>query len=316
MLNLTTIDDQARGVYKILSKYGYTSDPTEVSRRIAVLHNGLVHEDEFLYVLGWFGRIRLAHKLEQTTVPPKAGLEFGIPDLFMIVDVEGSHKPYFVEIKTTKKTELAWPKKYYQSLVNYSHQTGIPVLIAWKWTSFDLWALNRLEDFHQENPSSKYRLSLDRAYKRNLMSPLLGDFAVWLPDDFALVIEQRKTKKLENGWETFVENVYISGSNGRRVTLDNNLLAVLHSLGIDEVIEETDNYIYLKLVPSPNRSLFVQTMPIRLNERLTEKQVHWQKLISESNFPIEYDSLLRSLTDGINNGGVEGILFTTPNYDS
>jgi len=319
MINLRSVDDQARALQKVLSQYGYVCDPVLVSERVAVLHDGLVHEDEFLYVLSWSKNVAFAHKLDQATVLSKEKNKYRIPDLLMVVNEQGLRQSYLVEIKTTKKEELIWSKNYYYGLLNYSKQIGMQMLVAWKWTSLDIWTLVKLEDFKQANPTASFRLDLKTAYKRSLMSSLLGDFWVFLSDRFSLVLKQKKIKKIQKDdgwvWEAVVEDVYFTGRDGKPAPINEGVLAILYSLDVVEQMDEDENYLYFKLIPSPNLGLCVQTVPIRLNQRSARDQVHWLGLISEGKFPIEYDQLLTSLMEAIESKSIDQILFQAPNYD-
>jgi Holliday junction resolvase len=315
MIILRNADDQARALQKALSELGYSVEPELVSKRVVEMHGGLVQEDEFLYTLNWLKNVVLAHKIEQFPIPADAKRSFTIPDLFLVVNVNGQQQPYFVEIKTSQEDKIKWRPSYYEGLQNYSALTGVPVLVAWKWRSFDIWTLVRLEDFEQREPGANFKLDLNIAHKRNLMSSLLGDFLVDLPEQFALVMKQRKIKEgIEDGkkvWETIVERVYFQGRDGIEVELKNNgVFAVFHCLGVEDIVEEDDTHLYYKIYPSPNHGLFAQTIPVRLTEHLASEPVNWLERIRNQEFPVQYDKLLEELTAGIEEGLVDHIIYT------
>ncbi|GAB2690830.1 hypothetical protein GCM10027037_12540 [Mucilaginibacter koreensis] len=317
---LRNTDDQARALQKALSELGYDVDPDLVSKRVVDMHVGLVQEDEFLYTLNWLKNVVLAHKLEQFPIPPDAKSTFTIPDLFLVVNENGQQQPYFVEIKTTQEDKIKWRPSYYEGLLNYSALTGTPVLVAWKWRSFDIWTLVRLEDFTQREAGANFKLDLNTAHKRNLMSSLLGDFVVNLPEHFALVMKQRKIKEEvmegKKAWETIVEAVYFQGRDGREVDLNNSgVFAVFHCLNVADTVEEDETHLYYKIFPSPNHGLFAQTIPLRLSEHFAKGPVNWLERIRNQEFPVRYEVLLEELILGIEEGLIDHIVYTKINPD-
>jgi len=151
------------------------------------------------------------------------------------------------------------------------------------------------------------------------MSQLFGDFVIWIPEQFTFVIKQKKIREInedgQRGWETVVEDVYFLGREGKPAALSDGALAVLHSLNVDEITEEDDDYLYFKIVPWPEQGLFAQTIPIRLTEQKNNQQVDWQDFIENRKFPITYEKLLFDLSSGIESGVIDHIAYLKPGYD-
>jgi len=320
MLLLNTPDDQARAIQKLLNEMGWNTDPHLIRQRILELNNGLVQEDEFIYILNWMKNVELIHKLEQFQIPPSAKKQFTIPDLFIVRNQEGERQAFYIEIKTSKKDSLKWTEKYYQGLKNYSIVTGIPILVAWKWKKFDIWTLFRLEDFEQTEPGGSYKIDLSTAHKRSLLSDFFRDYYMVLPDETALIIKHRKVEKktTEDGefWETIIESIYWTDRNGNAVNMHNNgIMALFFCLQVEDTISEDDNYLYYKFTPSPNKSCFAQSIPILLTEAFAEHQVNWLEKIQNQEFPVSYNTLLADLTKACEDGTLDYIFFTKPNYN-
>ncbi len=146
-------DDKARTIQKVKAQLGWEGDIESFIKRVHDLDKGLVNEDEFLYLLGWAGKCKLFHKLDQSIIPPDSKENYTIPDLLTAFDREGKVTPYLIEVKTSKKDSLSWSEKYYQGLKNYSSLTGIPILVAWKWSQFGIWMLFDINHF-KKGPSN------------------------------------------------------------------------------------------------------------------------------------------------------------------
>jgi hypothetical protein len=104
------------------------------------------------YTLNWLKNVVLAHKLEQLPISCRCQNRICDPGHFLVVRENGEDRPCFIEIKTSKDDRISWRESYYQGLLNYSNLIGIPILVAWKWRSFDIWTLGRLKDFKQKFP--------------------------------------------------------------------------------------------------------------------------------------------------------------------
>jgi Holliday junction resolvase len=317
---LKTPDDQARALQNIFNELGFDIDPELVQKRLLELHKGLVQEDEFIYILNWLKNVSLVHKLDQFHIPPDSKLDFTIPDIFIIAKTEEGTKPLYIEIKTSKDHSLSWTEKYYNGFKNYSDITGIPLLIAWKWNRFETWTIFKLEDFKQKVLGGNYKIDLETAHKRNLISTLFEDYLIALPDNVALVIKHEKIKMhpIPEGeqWETVIQEVYWLDRHGNQADFKNNgIMALFFILPLEEIVEQDEHFIYYKWIPSPNKSLYAQSVPIRLAEVFSETPVNWLKKIRNQEFQVSYNGFLADLTQAIEEGTLQNIFFIKPNYE-
>ncbi|HZY39678.1 MAG TPA: hypothetical protein VFE53_23645 [Mucilaginibacter sp.] len=320
MLLLRTPDNQARILQQLFNDLGWDADPELVRKRLLDLNNGLVQEDELIYLLNWLKNVYLIHKLEQFHVPPSSKLDFSIPDILIIANTDVGKKPYYIEIKTSKDHALSWTEKYYNGFKNYSEATGIPVLVAWKWTKFETWTIFKLEDFQQKTPGGNYKIDLNTAHKRNLISELFGDYFIVLPDNVALIIKHQKIKMhpIPEGeqWETVIEGIYWVDRDGNPVDFKNNgIMALFFILPLEEVVEQDEHFIYYKWRPLPNKTLWAQSVPVRLAEIFSDAPVNWLEKIRNQDFQVGYDGFLADLTAAIQEGTLQNIFFFNPNYN-
>ncbi|MDB5129796.1 hypothetical protein [Mucilaginibacter sp.] len=316
---LSKPDDQARALQKIFTELGWDADPQFIRQRIHELDNGLVQEDEFIFILNWLKNVELIHKLEQFQIPVTAKKDFSVPDVLVVVNINGQKKPYYIEIKTSKEDALSWSEKYYNGFKKYSEITGIPVLVAWKWKKFDIWALFRLEDMQQLQPGRNYKIDLGTAHKRNLMSEFFRDYFISLPDKTSFVIRHKKEKMTPTAdgelWDTTIDAAYWTDRDGNEVYVHNHgIMALFFCLQVQESIEQDEKYLYYTVTPAPNKNIFAQAIPIMLNEAFAEKRINWlEKIQQQENF-IGYDDLLSDFNNAFKEGTLNYIFFSKPNY--
>jgi Holliday junction resolvase len=311
------LDDKARKIREAITQLGWDIEITALIERVKQFDSGLVHEDEFFYILNWSNKCSLIHKLDQFQPPPQTQKkEYIIPDLHVIFDVNGVKKPYYIEVKTSKDNHLNWTEKYYQGLQNYSEINQIPILIAWKWKTFDIWTLFELKHFKKS--ITNYKIDLETAHIENLMSKLVGDYMVFPYENFGFHIKFKKLRVVkkednETSFDVVIDSIYCSGDSGIETKeIDKGILALLFSLPLEEKVEETDSHLIYSFVPSPNKSSFAQVIPTRLTQAFAKTDVNWMQLIREKNFPISYDSLLDSLKAGIDKKVIRNIIFYVP----
>jgi Holliday junction resolvase len=312
-----TLDEMARRIQEIASKFGWRSDINKLVQRVKQWNDGLIHEDEFIYLLNWSGQCKLAHKLDQVYIPPASKKKHTIPDLFVSFK---NGQSYFIEIKTTaENNKLSWKEDYYNGLINYSKLFGIPVLVAWKWRSFDIWTLFELSHFKKK--VSNYKIGFEEAHIRNLMSTLVGDYVIFPYEHIGLHFKFKKVsvKEQEDNsttWNVISERIYFTGKNNKEVeATDSGLFFFLLSFPMDEQTEETDTHIIQSFIPSPNKSAFAQSVPIRLSRALSDGEIDWIGKIKKQEFPIKYDTLYRSLQKGISDEIIERVIRVEPKSD-
>ncbi|MCJ7449785.1 MAG: hypothetical protein MUO72_19080 [Bacteroidales bacterium] len=317
MTQIVNLDDKARKIREAINQLGWDIEISSLIERVKQIDAGLVQEDEFFYILNWSNKCSLIHRLDQFQPPAQTPIkEFIIPDFHVVFNIKGEKKPYYIEVKTTKDNHLNWTEKYYQGLLNYSEINKIPILIAWKWKTFDIWTLFELKHF--KKLTSNYKMDIETAHIENLMSQLVGDYLVFPYENFGLHIKFKKLgifekKDNETIYNAVFDSIYCSGESGIKVKdIDKGILALLFSLTLEEKVEETDSHIIYSFIPSPNKSSFAQVIPTRLTQAFAETGVNWMHLIRDKNFPINYDSLLDSLKAGIEKKIIRNIIFYVP----
>lgn len=308
------LDDKARILQKLTTDLGWNIDYSTLLTRINQLDKGLIQEDEFIYFLNWSKKFKLIHKLDQNQIPISSKDDFRSPDLLVIQNENGIDKPYLIEIKTTEKKQLSWSEKYYNSLVNYSIALNIPLLVAWKWKTFDLWTLFEISDF--EKPSKNYKIDIAKAHKKSLLSKLAGDYIIFGYEGFSLTFKYKKTEiiyEAEKEKEYKVDSFYYIGEDKKQIQSNNPAyIPLILSQFPDETTEMDDDYIYTKYQPK-NNSFFAQALIINLTKGLSiGSHIDWIKLAKENKYPLEYDEYLKLLISGHKEKIIEQIFFTDP----
>lgn len=310
------LDDKARTIQEIANRLGWNSDISSLVDRVKQMDNGLVQEDEFVYILNWSDKCSLIHKLDQFHIPPTAKKKYSIPDLFVVFNNKGKETSYFIEIKTCKDNKLSWTEKYYEGLINYSKATGVPILVAWKWRSFDIWTLFELKHFQKS--VSNYKIGFEKAHTENLMSKLAGDFFIIPYDDIGLHFKFKKDKIIESKenetvWQTVCESIYITGNEKKEIKdIDSGVFSFLFSMPMKDTITQTDAHIIYSFIPSPNKSAYAQSIPIRLAQAFADNEVNWLTKIKNQEFSIKYDKLLDTLTKAIDKEVIRNIFHLKP----
>ncbi len=312
------LDDKARAIQEVGNHFEWKDIPSIINR-VKQLDKGLISEDEFIYILNWSKKCKLIHKLDQFIIPPNAKKNFMIPDLFVIFEHEGRDYPCFIEIKTSKENKLSWTEQFYNGYLNYSKVTEIPILVAWKWSSFDLWTLFNLEHF--EKSVSNYKIDFSKAHRENRLSKLAGDFLVAPYKEFAFTIRYKKDRmeKQEGNkklWQTTIESVFVTGLNGKEVSnISPGIFSMLFSFDLEDQVNETEEYIEQIFIPSPNSSCFAQSIPVRYMKAFGGDEINWLSKIKDQKFLIDYDKFLEDMKQGVDDEVVEYILFMIPNSE-
>jgi Holliday junction resolvase len=316
------MEDKARIIQEVVNQFGWKYDISQLIERVNQLDKGLLQEDEFIYIIKWLGRCKFIHKLDQLHIPSSSKSIYTIPDILVEVETPQGPKVFLIEIKTSQSDKLSWTKRYYEGLQNYSNLLNLPILIAWKWDTFGIWTLFELKHFSK--PHLNYKISFETAAKESLLSTLFGDFIVIPDENFGLNIQMKKIKKisekqndkgnLEIGWETVIDEVYYSGRDNSKVTeFPKAIFALLTSFTTDEIVVETEKHISNKFVPHPNKMKYAQMIPTTLLRAFSqEDSVNWLQCSVENKEPIAYQELLDGVSNNVDNGLIQYILFTQP----
>lgn len=314
------MDDKARLIQQAVSELGWTADITLLTQRIQQINGGLVQEDEFIYILNWTGKCSLIHKIDQFQMPLDSKGEYTIPDLFVLFNLNGIIKPFFIEIKTTEKNRLSWTEKYFRGLVNYGVKAGIPVLIAWKWKSFDIWTLFDINHF-TKGPSN-FKISVSKAHQENLMSEYAGDYAIIINSDNLLVFKFKKEnivnrRKESTTWQAVLVSIYMEDKAGQQININNELFKYFLSLQTEQLkVEETNEYIFQKFRMTSEIS-FAQHVPVRLKKNSDEHEVNWIEKVKTKEYSIDYNELLKAVQAGCHEGSIKEVFTLKPstNFD-
>ena len=311
------IDNKARAIQEVANELGWNSDVDSLIERVKQIDNGLISEDEFIYLLNWLPNCILVNKLDQSAFPNSESEKYGVPDLLAVFEIDGKKEQYLIEVKTSRKAKLSWTEKYVNKLKAYSELVGIPILIAWKCheMQFTDWVLVSLEDFSK--PNKTYKLNYIDALKQSRLSKYTKDYTVTLPDNFSFELSLRKDKHVKTEadgeiWDVFLESLKITGRQNQDIgKFSPGLFALFMSLGFKEELEENKTHIIRKWKPY-NVIMPIHRVVLIWGKINSQEEASWIERIQNSNYPISYDSLFQDLSKSIDLGLVNHILFTIP----
>jgi Holliday junction resolvase len=210
-------------ITQVLKELRSSDDPRKLAERIKQIDLGFTAEDELQAILVWLGRCSVCHKLENVAFVSKGKAQVGVPDVLAVFDVVNSNFCTVIEIKTSIKSTLHWSAKYVEGFLRYQEITGIPVLIAWKHPQLGIWTINDIAVF--ERTQNAYKLTLERAFKENLMGILAGDVCYQLVDGVGLHITYQKEKLIEKEvssgtetWQVRITDAYFTDGKGIKYT--------------------------------------------------------------------------------------------------
>ncbi|MFZ1007755.1 MAG: hypothetical protein WAN65_13015 [Candidatus Sulfotelmatobacter sp.] len=184
--NVDKSDQAAFEVAKLLYGEGLIhSSADSLSERIRGIHKGLSKETEFAAIVSWLGNCQAIFKVDTdpATIRAESGLK--APDFIAFPVVNGVPVPVLIEVKGRDRGQLNWSEKYLSSLVRFAELVELPLLIAWNWKG--LWLL--VEHSHFEKNVTAFRLTLEKAFKEDLMSLLFKDFRITLNPNFQFFID-------------------------------------------------------------------------------------------------------------------------------
>jgi Holliday junction resolvase len=313
-------DDKARIIQAVANDLGWGDDIPNLINRVKQMDKGLISEDEFTFFLNWSKKCKLIHKLDQYIIPQSAKSEFTIPDLFVIFNQNGVDYPCYIEVKTSKENRLSWTKKVYEGYLNYSKATGMPVLVAWKWSTFDIWTLFNIEDF--EINVTNYKIGFEQAHKKNLLSKLAGDFLIIPHEEFSFSIKYKKIilekqGKNETVWKTIVESFVFKGFEGKEISrFSSGLFSLLFSFQLEKEVKETETHVEETFIPNTTPSCFAQSVLIRMVNNFEIGEVNWLTKIKEQKFLIDYDKFVKDMKQAIQDDLIRYIFYTFPESES
>ncbi len=217
------ISDSAYLVREAIARLGNNENPDKIAAEVRRLEIGLPLEDEFQVICQWFSQCNFIHKLDQNDPINQKTEEFQVPDLLASFTVKGKIVPVLIEVKTKQKQRLKFKESYFQRLVKYSENLGIPLLIAFKWQN--LWCLFDASEMQLRETSRSIGF-LD-AMKFNLMGVLVGDFSFSVHKGFGLHLEADKkdlisvqedeAERVED-WNLQISRFYYTNKEGDEVS--------------------------------------------------------------------------------------------------
>lgn len=316
------IDSSARLIHEAIQQLGWNTDSTSLVDRVKRLDLGLPAEDEFAFLLSWFGKCSLVHKLNQKQFPPISRRSYQVPDLFACFKTNAGLKPVLIEIKVSKKKKLSWKVDYVRKLKEYSSLIGLPVLIAWKFHR--IWSLVEIECFVKAR--TNYHLSFETAMKHNLMSFLAGDFVYIMKPNVGLhfilkkerLVEEKilDTSSREEQWLARVEEAYFTNSEGRKSPkLPSGLWPLfISSEPISQNQVESDRIYQSFIITEDSGMQFAHAaLPVLINFSMdNDEKIHWRKHLEDHKYPVDFSLFSEAAKKGIEEGFVRYILYQQP----
>lgn len=280
--------------YKIYQGYGGVSldlDPEKIRNKLHQLNRGLPVESEFAALTLWSGRCKYIHKLDRDTLPNDC--KYKIPDFLCFIEIDGRTVPFLVEVKTSRNQFRSFGKKYCLALQAFADKLGLPVLIAYKFTSLDppWWVLFELKKMITPNGTGK--VNILEVMRHDLLSRLLGNFSFQILQGAALAIRISKEKVERNDSGSIVsmvgkiEDVYWETPEGKRCEWV-SLLDVLFMLTQDDVkVEEYQSHVIQKFYKVGNDAAFAYwALPLAFSRSkyFTNDPIPWERMIREHGF--------------------------------
>lgn len=318
------IDPTARMLFEALEQVGWSvEDPSALARKIKQLDLGLPEEDEFAAIISWMGKCELVHKLDQEQGPLESKHQYQVPDLLVLFRREKYSVPILIEVKASNKPILSWKPDYLDCLTRYAAKLNLPLLVAWKYRPWGLWALFEMKHFTRSRQN--YKISFGLAFKESLMGILAGDFAVVLKAGVGLHFRMKKERKLvppnsketnTENWVVRIEDAYFLNGEGQRIdTLGSGLWALFISAPLEEETKiDKSELRYSFFIGAEMQGLFAQKVfPTMLEfQSKTKTLPRWRIVLRENLVPINFQTLSEAATEGISVGVVQYVLNPVP----
>jgi Holliday junction resolvase len=311
------IDDLGRHIYEAAAQLGPSIDPQVLAERVRALQRGLPAEDEFCVIAKWLGHCALVHKLDQH--PTGTGKNYAIPDLLAITRVEEIELPVLVEVKATLKPKLSWTPAYFDGLKAYGAAVGLPVIVAWKYKSANIWSLFDIEAMVRNHQN--LAISLEEALRANLMGLLLGDFAFSLEKGVGVHFKLQKGRLLqsegsEETWEATVTDAFVTDGTGRRHSKINSpLLSLLLGSHLQDESVFLEDIVHQSFAVSDSAEIQFahRALPALLAWRSDDQdQSSWRTYVSESPPVVTSEELRAQAEWGLANNFTHHILNIRP----
>ncbi len=255
------------------------------------LLSGLPAESEFAALALWSGRCRFIHKLDRDILPKDCS--YTIPDFLCLFDIDGRIIPVLVEVKTSRNQIRRFGKKYCSSLQSFADYLGLPVLIAFKYTSFShpWWILFELQKMRTIRGTGKANFL--EVIRQDLSSKILGNFSFQIREGAALVIRISKEEVQRGDSGSIVsmkgrmEEIYWETPDSERVEWV-SLLDVLFMLTQDDVkVEEYPSHViqkFYKVGPDAAFAHWVLPLACSVRKYFEDETIPWDRVIHDQGF--------------------------------
>ena len=256
----------AKLLYDVLQGQGESSpSPERLKAKYAQILRGMPVEDEFGLLARWSGQCHLVHKLDAEVFVRPEGYQ--IPDYLCVVDRENGRRPFLVAVTSSVKRSKTFSKKWVLALEEYGAMLGLPVLVAFKWTtpSHPLWALTELERVRTERGTAK--LDVLEMMKEDLFGLLFGFFSFQIRQGAGIVVKITKERvESETRFVGRLTDLHWQTPEGQRAEVP-SILNDLFLLCDDEVvIEDTSSNLVQRFLKVADDSTMVHwALPIAVD---------------------------------------------------
>jgi hypothetical protein len=170
--------------------------------------------------------------------------------------------PVLIEVKSSSKPKLKWKREYLASLQAYADAVGLPLLIAWKWSTF--WCL--FEPRHFRQAVTNMHVEFLRVMPNSLLGELAGDFTFALRPDVGLHMHVRKFVELAaDGAVGQIERAYFADGEGNEYDIAVGLFQLLACFPtVHEIAEDETFFNQSFVVPSGGAAEFAHRCLIQL----------------------------------------------------
>jgi Holliday junction resolvase len=320
-----TPDDVARLIQEVLAKCGWEGNATEIAEKVRRLNFGLPAEDEFSVLCAWLGKCQLLHKLDQAQVPVSSKDRYQVPDLLARFSTQADERPVLIEVKSSAKNTLSLTPEYLGRLQSYAELMGMPLLIAWRKPSFNMWLL--FEARHLQKKEKNYNIGFHDAMKNSLMCSLVGDFPYKVVPNTSMQLRFRKDELVgvkegdeEGGWverwKVVIDDVYFANASGEKLTLPADVQSLFMAWDNDFYEEHSPTHIVQRNVAQDVIQYAHRVLTSLIHwERKEVKDVQWRQLLQKKQILQSVNNLHETIERGKKLGVVEGASFIVVPHD-
>lgn len=318
-------EDVARLVQEVLANCGWDGDAAKIAENVRRLDIGLSAEDEFSVLCAWLGKCELLHKLDQVQIPIASKEKYQVPDLLARFSTQTNERPVLIEVKSKDENTLSFTPAYLQRLQNYADLMGMPLLIAWRRPSFNMWVL--FEAKHFKKKAKNYNINIFEAMKNSLLSTLVGDFAYKVVPGTTLHLRFRKQNLVsvqegafEEGWiekwQMTFDDIHFTNTAGERVELPTNVQSLFAAWDLEDEEEHSASHIRQTFIAQDVLQYAHRVLGRLLQwESMDEKQVKWRQLLEKRKILRTIENVYETVEEAKKLNIVEGASFIIVPHD-